>query len=565
MWVGNVYAVNIPPGDINCVVIVFASLNSLTSAPGTPLLILNDSTLALNSAGGIALDLQGNMFIADWSNKRIAVLASLLSITPAPGTEIYSLADETQPLTSPNGVALDSQGRVYVADYYSNHVVIMAGLNSAAPAPGTVLYSFSSPTQGINGLYDLTLDAAGNMLLCDYYNNRVAVWASLTSTSASPGTEIYSFMASPYRGFNSPGPIILDKKGNIYLGDRNNFRIVVLASLTSTTVAPGIQLLSITDSTSGLSHPQGLAFDAAENLYVVDAYQNRVAVLASMSSTSAAPGTELKSITDTTTPLKNPWGIALDSAGNMYIADAGNLRVVVLASLTSTSVAPGTELFSFNRTVPAFTFPLVGLTLDSAGNIFVADADNLIIYVLASITSTTDKPGTQLRTIVDTQDAFHSPEWPILDGAGNIIVSDEGWGRVVVLASLTSTTATPGTQLYSFTGNASRPLLSPLGTALDSVGNLYIVDWSYSCIVVLSSYPAVLSGSSGGSGSSTLGAGSIAAVVLGILFCCQCLVLLLVLSRRKSSSFAAFSDTDGGTKETTAIELEAGKTSEERE
>ena len=530
-----------------CLVYVFASLTSTTAAPGSQLMVVNDTTLALSASGAIVLDPQGNMssasprsalrlsaslpliaallcsawilchrYIADCSNNRIVVLASLTS-TAKPASQIASLLDPLQPFNCPNGIALDAQGRIHVADQNNNRVVVLAPLNSVSPAPGSVLFTFSDASRGgLNQPYDLKLDAAGNILVADYGNNRVAVLASITSTTATPGTEIFNFRTSPYKGFNLPGTVVVDRNGVMYVTDRGqataplartsalccchtlltrplfccsvrlagNNQIVVLASISSTSPPPGTQLYAFASSNPAMpyTYPNGLALDAAGNLYVVlsalNSYNNSVLVLASITSTTAAPGTLLHSFQDSTARLATPWGLALDAVGNMYVADAGSNRIVVLASISSTTAAPGTELYSFTKSNPAFHYPLVGIALDSAGNIYTVDATGGILFVLASLTSTTVKPGSQLWTFTDSTNPFVLPEWPALDAAGNMYVSDvEGGYRVAVLASLTSGNAAPGTELYSFTNNqGGRPLWDPHGIAIDAANNIYVVD-----------------------------------------------------------------------------------------
>ena len=271
-------------------------------------------------------------------------------------------------------------------------------------------------------------------------------------------------------------------------------RVAVLTSLSSTTTSPGTEMFSFTETSPPLNGIQAIALDGDGNMYIVNEYENCISVLASIHSTT--PGMQIAVITDTTgTPLNNAIGVALDSLGQAYVTDANNYRVVVLAGLAAAT--PGEELFSFNFSLPAVadpdTFPneqaaLWRITLDPDGNIFGAVTAANAIAVLSSLSSTQQPPGTLLFTFTDPTTPLSMPTNVALDSAGRLLVADTLNQRVVILTSIPSVSPAPGSEVAAFT---DPPMgLLPIGVAFDSVGRMYVVDDQDDRVAVLEALPA---------------------------------------------------------------------------
>jgi serine/threonine-protein kinase len=226
-----------------------------------------------------------------------------------------------------------------------------------------------------------------------------------------------------------------------------------------------------------VKQPAGVAVDTAGNLYVTDFGNNRVLKLAAGSSTqSVLPFTG----------LNQPFGVAVDSAGNLYVADNRNNRVLELAAGSSTpTVLPFTGLSG-----PA------GVAVDAVGNLYVGDAiDHRVVKLAAGSATQTDLPFTGLNApfgvAVDTAGNLYVTDyrnnqvlklaagsstqtvlpfpgsWGVaVDSAGNLYVADGGDNRVLKLAAGSNTQT-----VLPFTG-----LATPEGVAVDTAGNLYVGD-----------------------------------------------------------------------------------------
>ena len=410
------------------------------------------------------------------NNNRVVVMASITSTTHSPGDVLFTFSNAMDPFNYPGDVAIDAAGRIHVTDCGNSRVVVLAPINSTSPAPGTALLSIYDTTTALSfGEYELVLDPQGNIFIPDTYNDRVVVLSGYTS--ASPGTELFVFQDSNL--INQPQGVALDSAGNIYVGNVGDYSIIVLTGIHS--AMPGTQIGHFIPSGTNLPFifPQGVQLDQVGNIYVQDNGNQRVAVLAPLTSTNPPPGTLLHSYKDNTAALARSRNLALDTAGNMYVVCVP--RVVVLASVTSTTVSPGTELASFNSSVFPLVFP-TGIAVDKAGNIYVGDGQEGRMTVLASLTSTTVKPGTVLLIVNVSAGCI------TLDSQGNMYVgvTDSNGGRVQVFAALTSSSHKPGSLLYTFNNSATEAFTTPYGIALDSVGRIYVTDQQTYRVVVLS-------------------------------------------------------------------------------
>jgi sugar lactone lactonase YvrE len=198
---------------------------------------------------------------------------------------------------------------------------------------------------------------------------------------------------------------------------------------------------------TGLINPSGVAVDSAGNLYVADTVNHRVLKLAAGSSTQTVLPL---------TGLINPSGVAVDSAGNLYVADWPNNRVVKLAAGSSTqTVLPFTGL-----NAPE------GVAVDAAGNLYVTDSrNNRGLELAAGSSSQTVLPFTGLG----------DPGGAAVDAAGNLYVTDHHNDRVLKLAPGSGTQT-----VLPFTG-----LNGPIDVAVDTAGNLYVADNGNSRVVKL--------------------------------------------------------------------------------
>ncbi|MFZ0692394.1 MAG: Ig-like domain repeat protein [Acidobacteriaceae bacterium] len=248
--------------------------------------------------------------------------------------------------------------------------------------------------------------------------------------------------------------------------------------------------------------PSGVAVDGTENLYIADSHHNRIReVIAAGASagtitTVAGDGSAGYDATATvaiSTSLNQPGGVAIDGAGNLYIADTNN-NVIREVNLTTGSIATvaGTGAPGYTGDGGAATAATLnspeGIAVDAAGDLYIADTDNNAVREVIAATGKiatiagdgTGVPGFSGDAGLAIHAKLDAPYAVALDYAGNLYVADSGNNRVrqVNTAGNINTYAGNGTPAYLGDGGAatSAELYSPLGVACDPAGNVYIAD-----------------------------------------------------------------------------------------
>ena len=299
----------------------------------------------------------------------------------------------------------------------------------------------------------------------------------------------------------------MDTAGNIYIADENNNRLRKVTASTgiiSTVAGDGKEGYSGDGgaaTSAELNYPTGVTLDTAGNIYIMDYFNYRVrkvTVSTGIISTVAGDGTEGYSGDGgkaTSAELGYATGVAVDVAGNIYIADYDNYRIrKVTASTGVISTVAGTGKYGYSGDGEAATSAELGLpygvAVDTAGNIYIADTGNNRIRKVTASTgkiSTLAGDGTAGYSGdggAATSAELNGPSGVALDAAGNIYIADEQNERIrklTVSTGIISTVAGDGTAGYSDDGGSatSAELASPIGVAVDKAGNIYISTIGY--------------------------------------------------------------------------------------
>jgi uncharacterized protein (TIGR03437 family) len=297
-------------------------------------------------------------------------------------------------LYNPNAVAVDSAGNLYICDSGNARVrKVSNGVITTVAGNGTPGFSGDNgpaASAQLNAPSGIAVDSAGNLYIADYNNQRVRkVSNGVIATAAGTGVPGYSGDNGPAASaeLNYPNAVAVDSAGNLYISDSVNYRIREVSGGTITTVVGSGTLGSTGDggppTAADLSYPFGVAVDSAGNLYISDSGNERVReVSGGVINTIAGNGTPGFSGDGgpaASAQLADPEGVAVDSAGNVFISDFGNNRIrKVSGGVITTLAGNGAYGFSGDNGPPAnaeLDIP-EGIAVDSGGNVYIADFGN---------------------------------------------------------------------------------------------------------------------------------------------------------------------------------------------
>ena len=255
---------------------------------------------------------------------------------------------------------------------------------NAGTADGTgILANFSNP-------YGVTVDSAGNVFVADRNNHTIRKVTSagvVTTLAGTAGVAGSTDATGSAAKFLYPSGVAVDTAGNVFVADRSNYIIRKVTSAGVVTTLAGTAASSgTTDATGSAARfnlPSGVAVDTAGNVFVADNVSHTIRKVTSAGVVTTLAGTaNVAGSTDATglsARFNYPFGVAVDTAGNVFVADRGNatIRKVTSAGVVSTEAGQSGSAGSNNGLGSAARFNYAhGVTVDSAGNVFVADTYN---------------------------------------------------------------------------------------------------------------------------------------------------------------------------------------------
>ncbi len=451
---------------------------------------------------GVALDSAGNLFVTDFGNNRVLEYNTPLTNTTANfvfgqggvfNTGVCNKGGlSPNSLCGPHGVALDSAGNLFVADN-SNHRVLeynaplTATANNVFGQGGSFFLNLcNNGGVSANSLctpHGIALDGAGNLFVADFSNNRVLEYdtplANTTANFVFGQGAVFTTNTCNLGGVSadslcSPAGVGVDSGENVYIVDRSNNRVLQYTTPLSTGNTTASVVLGQFDfahnspnsvDPAAFAAPWGVAVDKSvlpNRLYVADSNNHRVlGYLNAATFLSGAPADLVIGQPDFLVGLCNngglnasrlctPRGVAVDVAGNLYVADSSNNRVL------------------------QYTNPF-----DACGGVFpCVGGDAVVVFGQGGVFTTGGCNQGGLSA-----DSLCNPQGVAVDSAGNLFVGDFSNHRVLAFTDGATTAAVVFGQGGDFTTNvcnkgglSSNSLCNPVGVALDSADNLYVAD-----------------------------------------------------------------------------------------
>jgi sugar lactone lactonase YvrE len=449
---------------------------------------------------GLALDVAGNLYVADTSNQTIRKITPAGAVSTLAGTAGQSGAADgngsAAKFNFPQGIAVDPSGVVYVADTANDTIrkITPAGmvttLAGSAAHPGTA--DGTGAAAAFNLPMGLVTDPAGNLYVADSSGNtvrKVTPAGVVTTLAGTAGQHGFMDGTGGAARFGFPQGITIDPAGSLYVADTiNTIRKISTAAVVTTLAGVAAQTGSI-DGAGGIARfnsLHGITTDSAGNAYVADGANQTIrkitrgAVVSTFAGVAASGG-----FPGSNSVFNLPNGVASDSAGNLYVADTNNaaIRKITPAGVVSTLAGAnnGTSGSADGTGAAAQFKNPTAIAADSTGTVYVADTGNLTIRKITAAGVVTTLAGTagSAGSADGNISQFGSPSGLAIDTAGNVYVADAGNQTIrrITPAGIVSTVAGATGQTGSADGAGSVARFNnPSGLAIDSSGNIYIAD-----------------------------------------------------------------------------------------
>ena len=474
------------------------------------------TSATLESVSGLALDSSGNLYILDYGNDRIRKVANGVITTVAGGGSAAPAngiaATSASFFFTEGGIACDAAGNLYIADSHAYRVwKISNGILSTVAGTGefsfpSVLGDGGPATSAQLSPTSVAFDSAGNLYIADSANARIRkVSGGIITTIAGNGQRGFSGDGGPALNatLDVPLAISIAPSGVVYFADvpgtgvgSGRLRGITPEGIIQTFAGNGNYRFSGDGGPAASAtfnwfpvSPVGVAVDSGGNLYVTDTYNNRIRKISQGTITTVA-GNGVAAFSGDGGPAPNaslnqPTGVAVDPAGNLYIADGGNQRVrKVSGGMISTVAGGGSASVStaaeHSVSATGVSLSVEGVAVDAAGDLFIVGG-NMVEKVsggLISIVAGTGIGGFSGDGGPATKATFLGALAVAVDSAGDTFyVADFNNNLVrIVKNGIINTFAGTGQNGPPGDGGPATGanVANPFGLAVDAAGNLYI-------------------------------------------------------------------------------------------
>ena len=453
---------------------------------------------------GIALDSSGNLYVADYMNgtiRKVTTSGVVTTLAGTAGTTGFSNGvGASASFRSLQGIAVDTSGNLYVADAGNRAIRKITSSGTVTTLAGASGNDFGQP-------HGLALGSGGTVLYVTDYTSNVVKQVNTTTgqvtllagTAPSAGSTDGTTTTAL---FNSPAGIAVDGSGVLFLADSGNSTLRKIATGSVTTFAGTAGRSSSVDGTGSearFDDPYALAVDSAGNVFVADASDHTIRKVSTSGvvTTVAGKAGSFGAVdgAGTAARFRGPLGVAVDADGVVYVADTGNhtVRKITSAGVVSTlaGLAGSSGSLDGTGTAARLSSPY-GVTVDNARNIYVMESTGVVRKISpdGAVTSLAGQNGsTGLVDGTGSAARFTVPFDIAADTGGRLLVSDHGNHavRAVTATGAVTTLAGSGQPGYTNATGSAATFKFPSGIAVDAQGNVFLADTDNQVIRLITS------------------------------------------------------------------------------